>query len=336
MNLTTLYLIIKELNHSKQLNFKFLQNYVDSLKQVAIRCSNVEKTIESWLLRNLFLLDLNESLESYIFDLIQSVKINKFKLLIDEMTIALVDHDKRANEEKNFSFKSMIAQFDEKKRKFESNKFRKESNKICSHCEQTSHDQQKCWYLHSNLRSDDWKLSERNKNLVVDFETDFKIKIVKSMKIFFVNWASSCINVWWINIEAENHVCYDKNLFNEQTYRKVIENSIVTANNEAVVIIKKDMIIIDILLKNQSIKIWLNDVYHCLRLHYNLMSVEQVKVKEYTCSIQKDKFLFIDSMKVIVLIDSRSDEKFYFVNASTNFSNFQTLTSRTHELIRAS
>jgi len=32
LNLTTLYLIIKELNHSKQLNFKFIQNYVNSLK----------------------------------------------------------------------------------------------------------------------------------------------------------------------------------------------------------------------------------------------------------------------------------------------------------------
>ena len=116
----------------------------------------------------------------------------------------------------------------------------------------------------------------------------------------------------------------------------MIENSIVTANNKAVVIIKKDIIIIDILLKNQSIKIQLNDVYHCSKLHYNLMLIEQVKVKEYTCSIQKDKFLFIDSMRIIILIDSRSDEKFYFVNASTNFSNSQTLTSRTHELIRAS
>ncbi len=125
-------------------------------------------------------------------------------------------------------------------------------------------------------------------------------------------------------------------MFDEQTYWKVIENSILTANNEAVVIIEKDTIIIDILLKNQSIKIQPNDVYHCSRLYYNLMSVKQVKVKEYTCSIQKDKFLFIDSMRVITLIDSRSDGKFYFMNASTNFSNSQTLTSRTHESIRAS
>ena len=60
------------------------------------------------------------------------------------MTIALVDHDKQVNEEKNFSFKSMITKFNEKKRKFKNNKFQKESNKICSHCKQMSHDQQKC------------------------------------------------------------------------------------------------------------------------------------------------------------------------------------------------
>ena len=91
------------------------------------------------MLSNLFLLSLNESLEPYIFGLIQSVKVNKFELLIDDMTIALVDHDKRSNQEKDFSFKSMIAQFDDKKPKF----FRKGSKK-CAHCEQESHSEQNC------------------------------------------------------------------------------------------------------------------------------------------------------------------------------------------------
>ncbi len=80
------------------------------------------------MLNNFFLLNLNESLESYIFNLIQSIKINKFKLLINKMTIVLVDHDKRANEEKNLSFKSMMIQFNDKKQKFENNsEFQKES-----------------------------------------------------------------------------------------------------------------------------------------------------------------------------------------------------------------
>ncbi len=92
------------------------------------------------MLSNLFLLDLNENLESYIFGLIQSVKINKIDLFIENMIIALVDHDKRSNDEKNFSFKSMIAQFDDKKSKFKNS--RKSSNKQCFHCEQSSHRQE--------------------------------------------------------------------------------------------------------------------------------------------------------------------------------------------------
>jgi len=190
-NLITLFLTIKELTQSKQLNFKFIQNYADSLKQVVIKCADIKKTVESWMLSNLFLLSLNESLESYIFDLIQSIKINKFKLLINDMTIALVDHDKRSNQEKNFSFKSMIAQFDDKKPKF----FRKRSKK-CAHCEQESYSEQNCWHLHLNLRSDEWKSYQNKKNLVKedDFETSFEVKIVRTMKI--ICWADSHTDVW--------------------------------------------------------------------------------------------------------------------------------------------
>ncbi len=147
------------------------------------------------------------------------------------------------------------------------------------------------------------------------------------MKIFFICWADSCINVWWINIEAENHVCYDKNLFNKQSYWKIIDNSIVTTNNEAVVIVKKDSIMINILLNNQSIKIQLIDVYHCSELHYNLMSVNQMKVKEYTCSIKNDRFRFMNSKNVIVLTDLKNEEKVYFMNTSFIFSKSVILTN---------
>ncbi len=242
------------------------------------------------MLSNFFLLDLNESLELYIFDLIQSIKINKFELLVDNMTIALVDHNKWSNQEKNFSFKSMIAQFDYKKLKF----FRKKLKK-CAHCKQESHSEQNCWHLHLNLHSDKWKSYQNRKNLIKenDFETSFKVKIVRTIKIIYQ--VDSHTDVWWIDSEAENHVCYDINLFYEQSYWKIIDNSIVTANNKTVLIIKKDLIIIEVLLNNQLIKIRLINVYHCSELHYNLMSVDQMKVKEYMCSIKNDKFWFMNS-----------------------------------------
>ncbi len=141
------------------------------------------------------------------------------------------------------------------------------------------------------------------------------------MKIFIVCWADSHTDVWWINIEAENHVCYNISLFNEQSYWKIIDNSIVTANNETVLIIKKSSIMINILLNNQSIKIQLIDVYHCSELHYNLMLIDQMKVKKYTCSIKNDEFRFMNFKSVIILIDLRNNERAYFVNTSINLSN---------------
>jgi len=130
LNLIILFLTIKELIQSKQLNFKFIQNYIDSFKQITIKYANIEKIVELWMLSNLFLLNLNESLKLYIFNLIQSIKINKFKLLINDIIITLVNHDKWLNQEKNFSFKSMIVQFDDKKLKFFQKKLKK-----CAHCE---------------------------------------------------------------------------------------------------------------------------------------------------------------------------------------------------------
>jgi len=109
------------------------------------------------------------------------------------MTIALVDHDKRLNQEKNFSFQSMIAQFDDKKLKF----FRKKSKK-CAHCKQESHSEQNCWLLHLKLRLNEWKFFQKRKNLIKedDFETSFKLKIVRTMKI--ICRADSHTDVWWI------------------------------------------------------------------------------------------------------------------------------------------
>jgi len=120
-------------------------------------------------------------------------------------------------------------------------------------------------------------------------------------------------------------------LFDEQSYRKVIGNSIVTANNEAVPIVGKGSVIIDVLLNDQPTKIRLTNVYHCPGLHYNLMSVGQVEAKGYTCSIKNGKFRFVDSKGAVALIGSRNDAGAYFVDTPTNPPNSRsvTLASRT-------
>jgi len=158
------------------------------------------------------------------------------------------------------------------------------------------------------------------------------------MKVSFACRAGSRTNAWWIDTGAENHVCYDEDLFDEQSYRKVTGNSIVTANNEAVVIVGKGSVIIDILLKGQPTKIRLTDVYHCPELHYNLMSVGQVEAKEYTCSIKNGKFRFMNPRSAVALIGSRNDGGAYFVDTPSNPPNSRsvTLTSRTNGTAKAS
>jgi len=64
------------------------------------------------------------------------------------------------------------------------------------------------------------------------------------------------------------------------------------------------------------------------------MLINQMKVKEYMCSIKNDKFQFMNSKSIIILIDSRNNMKAYFMNTSINFSNFQSviLISRTESI----
>ncbi len=200
------------------------------------------------------------------------------------------------------------------------------------------HSKQNCWYLKPELRPEGWKPGQKKKELATDSGKSSGARIVRSMKVSFACRAGSRTNAWWIDTGAEDHVCYDEDLFEEQSYRKVTGNSIVTANNEAVAIVGKGSVIIDILLKGQPTKIRLTDVYHCPGLHYNLMSVGQVEAKGYTCSIKNGKFRFMDSKGAVALIGSRNEGGAYFVNTPTNPSNSRsvTLASRTNGPAKAS
>ena len=50
-------------------------------------------------------------------------------------------------------------------------------------------------------------------------------------------------------------------------------------------------------------------MYYCSELHYNLMSINQIKVKKYTCSIKNNKFQFMNAKSIITFVDLRNKEK---------------------------
>ena len=88
-----LYSAFKKLTQFKQSNFRSIREYADAFKKIFNKCLNVDKEFSDWKLDYLFLLDLNEDLESYVFDFMQTIKINKMSLSINDMTVALSDHD---------------------------------------------------------------------------------------------------------------------------------------------------------------------------------------------------------------------------------------------------
>ena len=150
------------------------------------------------------------------------------------------------------------------------------------------------------------------------------MKSLKTHEIYkMTSSRNSLINAWCINTDAENHVCYDKQLFKIDIYRKITDVNIITANNEAVSIIRRKIVILNILLDDEVTQVELINVYHCFKIHYNLLSVNQVKAKDYTFKIERNKFLFIHPKDEIVLIGSRVEEGFYYVNTSSNSSKQQ-------------
>lgn len=149
-NLIIIHLIIKKLIQTKQLNFKFIHEYVNALKRVFIKCASIENSVFNWMLDHFFLLNFNEELKSYIFELIQSIKINNFILLIKSMIIALTDHNKRINHEK--TFKSLTVKF---KKKFNFRNNNQIRINYCKHCCSLNHTKEKCFFLNFKLRSEE-------------------------------------------------------------------------------------------------------------------------------------------------------------------------------------
>ena len=47
LNITTRHLTLKEFSRSRQSNFKSIQNYVDSLKRVDVRCLNTDSSLSN-------------------------------------------------------------------------------------------------------------------------------------------------------------------------------------------------------------------------------------------------------------------------------------------------
>ncbi len=78
-----------------QSDFKTIAEYGESIKQGEVKYAEIGNAVASWLQSSFFWLSLNSNLEPYTFQMVNTTQAQKRELEIDEMMIALVDHDKR-------------------------------------------------------------------------------------------------------------------------------------------------------------------------------------------------------------------------------------------------
>ena len=240
-DIITLHLALKELTQSKQSDFKSIQEYADSLKIASIKCSNTGNSLPDWVLGHLFLLGLNEGLEPYVFGLIQVAKANNTQLNITDMAVDLAYYDKRLSHEE--SSKGLAVKCD-KSKSGNHNRFRKDSDKvsICGYCKRRGHIKQECYKLNPKLRPEEREPSGNRKKLAKeDSGKSSGVKIVRCMKASESS-QDVATNAQWIDSGAENHVCYVKELFEMESYRKATATNIITANNEALPITGKETV----------------------------------------------------------------------------------------------
>ena len=164
---------------ASQSDFKSIQEYAEHLKKAHSQLIQLGHKLPDWVLSTSFRLGLKPDLEPYIFSLVEAARANMRELDVDEMMMALIDHDNRQYnlEESN---KALMAKFNRKEKKEEdkkSKKGKKEKNtntSKCEYCDGPGHNKTNCYYLNATNRPDNWKPAPSKENLVKNKKEDRK------------------------------------------------------------------------------------------------------------------------------------------------------------------
>ncbi len=141
-----------------QSDFKTIAEYRESIKQGEAKCAEMGNPVASWLQSSFFRLGFNSDLEPYTFQMVNTARVQKRELEIDEMIIALVDHDRRlqfSGETKALATKLSHKKNSEKRKSQEiptpsssawpAKKYRGKS--LCDHFCSARHGKKSCYFL---------------------------------------------------------------------------------------------------------------------------------------------------------------------------------------------
>ncbi len=80
------------------------------------------------------------------------------------------------------------------------------SDKKCDYCERIEHLEDRCYYLHPDIRPDDWQPAKDKKKLLKDKPKESSAKAIRTLKASYLSRKS---NIWWIDSGADDHLCFD-------------------------------------------------------------------------------------------------------------------------------
>ena len=168
---------VSQMVHQTRSDFSTIAEYGEVIKKGAAKRAEMGNPVPSWLLSSFFRLGLNPDLEPHIFQMVNTVRTQKRELEIDEMIIALEDHDRR--QQVSEDIKALAAKKGKGKSVTEKKgpvasptatpPLAKKGNgkERCEHCDLARHDKKSCYYLMpANQRPVNWEQYPGKKHLL--------------------------------------------------------------------------------------------------------------------------------------------------------------------------
>ncbi len=296
--------------HQTQSDFSTITEYGEVIKKGAAKCAEMGNPVPSWLLSSFFRLGLNPDLELYTFQMVNTARTQKRELEIDEMIIALVDHDRRQQFSKDI--KALAAKKGKGKSTTEKEKpttspttppsTKKDKGKErCKHFGSARHVKKSCSYLMpANQRPVNWESYYGTEHLLTENLSDAKsTQSPRSLIVALTLNHELKDTRFYLDSAAEVHICYDRSLFS--TYNKESSSPVRTADHTELKVLGKGMGPLDVLIDGKPEVVNFCNVLNAPDLEYNLLSVGTIGKAGYSILAKNGKMTIHDNKDNVAL-----------------------------------
>ncbi len=297
---------VSQMVHQTQSDFSTIAAYGKVIKKGAAKCAEMGNPVSIWLLSSFFRLGLNLDLEPYTFQMINTAQTQKRDLEIDEMIIALVDHNRR--QQFSEDIKALAAKKGKGKSTTEKEKpttspttppsTKKDKGKeCCEHRGSVRHVKESCYYfMPTNKHPVNWEPYYRKEHLLVENLPDAKsTQCPRSLIVALTVNHELKDTRFYLDSAVEVHICYDRSLFS--TYNKESSSPVRTADHTELQVLGKSIVPLDVLIDGKPKVVNFCNVLHAPELEYSLLSVNTFEKAGYSILSQNGKMTIHDNKR---------------------------------------